>query len=96
MFGNDDVAGSSNITNLVDVVLRYSRPKGADVPSDTNERLLSVHKNRLTGRTCREGIEMFYEESSKRISETHNFNWQFGWSKKDFVPVNDDADLPFE
>lgn len=95
-FGNDDVAGSSNITNLVDVVLRYSRPRGADIPADTNERLLSVHKNRLTGRTCRDGITMYYQESSKRISETESFDWKLGWDSGEFIAVDDDPDLPFE
>ena len=29
-FGNNDVAGSSNITNLADVVIRYAKPKQSE------------------------------------------------------------------
>lgn len=79
-FENDDVAGSSNVTNLVDVVMRYSRPNGKDTPKDTEQRILTVLKNRLTGKTNRKGIELFYEQGSKRISESADkFDWTLGW-----------------
>ena len=81
-FDNDDVAGSSNVTNLADVVMRYSRPKGKDIPPDTDQRILTVLKNRLTGKTNRKGIELFYEQGSRRISETQEFNWTLGWEPK--------------
>lgn len=78
-FDNDDVAGSSNITNLVDVVIRYSRPKGKDIPPDTMDRELTVFKNRLTGQTNRNGIKLFFQEGSKRIEEsTYAFDWELG------------------
>ena len=76
-FDNDDVAGSSNITNLVDVVIRYGKPKDND-KKDSTERILSVYKNRLNGRTNRDGIKLYFQESSKRISETQKHligNW---------------------
>lgn len=80
-FGNDDVAGSSNITNLVDVVLKYSRPKKKDGEQAWCDRLLTVHKNRLTGRINRDGIGLYYQECSKRISEDQNgFDWDLGWN----------------
>lgn len=80
-FGNDDVAGSSNITNLVDVVLKYSRPKEKDGEQAWCDRLLTVHKNRLTGRINRDGIGLYYQECSKRISEDQNgFDWDLGWN----------------
>lgn len=96
-FDNDDVAGSSNITNLVDVVLRYGKPKEENVSADTNERVLAVYKNRLTGRTNRDGIKLYYQESSKRISEDGLFDWELGWEKHDFVTVNelDNLEIPF-
>ena len=100
-FENDDVAGSSNITNLVDVVIRYSRPKGSDVPPDTMDRELMVLKNRLTGQTNRNGIKLFFQEGSKRIAESSfAFGWELGWEKEspqiEFVPVKDGESLPFE
>ena len=100
-FDNDDVAGSSNITNLVDVVLRYSRPKGKDIPVDTNDRELTVFKNRLTGQTNRNGIKLFFQPESKRIAEsTYAFDWELGWEEPceqlDFVPVSEGVKLPFD
>lgn len=103
-FSNDDVAGSSNVTNLADVILRYMKP-GEKVDTDA-DRILQVWKNRLTGRTNKE-IPLYYEESSKRISENGNFNWPMGWERqKDsntsesggFVRLGDDKDelyVPF-
>lgn len=97
-FENDDIAGSSNITNLVDVVMRYSRPKGSSIPADTKERELTVHKNRLTGETNRKGIPLFYDPASKRISEiADEFDWKLGWEelKEDVIDDSDDLELPF-
>lgn len=89
-FENDDVAGSSNITNLADVVMRYARPKGEDEDEDTQDRLLQITKNRLTGRTDRHGIRLFFDERSKRIGEMHDWDWKLGWEPKDgFRPVTD-------
>ncbi|MBR1634103.1 MAG: AAA family ATPase [Lachnospiraceae bacterium] len=100
-FDNDDVAGSSNITNLVDVVLRYSRPKGKDIPPDTMDRELTVFKNRLTGQTNRNGIKLFFQPESKRIAEsTYAFDWEMGWEEHyeqmEFTPVPDGVKLPFD
>jgi archaellum biogenesis ATPase FlaH len=80
-FRNDDVAGSSNITNLADVVLRYAKPKNdPDNPdSDPADRILQITKNRLNGRLNFDGIKLWYEDESKRISESHFFNWPMGW-----------------
>lgn len=92
-FGNDDVAGSSNITNLVDVVLRYGKPQEEE---KSNERLLSVHKNRLTGRINKNGIPLYFQESSKRISESRdNFEWDLGWENDSFYDV-ESLEIPFE
>lgn len=98
-FSNDDVAGSSNITNLVDVVLRYDEPskKSNEDGDPTPERVLQVFKNRLTGRLNLDGIGLYYQESSKRISESRtDFNWSIGWEEpEDFKPA-DDMDIPFD
>lgn len=100
-FDNDDVAGSSNITNLVDVVIRYARPKGKDIPADTMDRELTVFKNRLTGVTNRTGIKLFFQQESKRIAEsTFTFDWELGWEQHyeqmEFTSVPDGVDLPFD
>lgn len=100
-FDNDDIAGSSNITNLVDVVMRYSRPKGKDIPVDTPERELKVYKNRLTGQTNRVGIKLFYQPESKRISESNfDFDWQLGWEEQyeqlEFRQVTEGEVTPFD
>lgn len=82
-FENDDVAGSSNITNLVDVVMRYDTPKDATDP-DTPERTLTIHKNRLTGKTNSKGIKLYFQESSKRISEHEGlFDLSLGWEHQE-------------
>ncbi|WP_418714996.1 ATPase domain-containing protein [Blautia hydrogenotrophica] len=95
-FDNDDVAGSSNITNLVDVVIRYGKPKDND-KKDSTERILSVYKNRLNGRTNRDGIKLYFQESSKRISENpETFDWELGWEKEEFVTVPDDFEPIFD
>ncbi len=101
-FCNDDVAGSSNITNLVDVVLRYDTPSAdalEDEESEENkspDRVLQVFKNRLTGKLNTKGIGLYYQESSKRISENNIFDWELGWeTATDFVPA-DPFDIPFD
>lgn len=97
LFDNDDVAGSSNITNLVDVVLRYGKPREEGVSQDTNERILSVYKNRLNGRTNRDGIRLYFQESSKRISENPSmFDWELGWESSDFTPIGEDDGVVFD
>ena len=94
-FGNDDVAGSSNITNLVDVVLKYSKPKKTGDEAPYCDRLLTVHKNRLTGRTNRDGIRLYYQEGSKRISENpETFDWDLGWNQ--LSAIRPDERIPFD
>ncbi|MCD8200492.1 MAG: AAA family ATPase [Clostridia bacterium] len=78
-FRNDDVSGSANITNLADVVIRYGRPK--DEPNATS-RILSVHKNRMTGRIDQDGTRLYFQESSKRISPIDGaFDLDLEWEK---------------
>ena len=94
-FDNDDVSGSSNITNLCDIVMRYARPKDM---RDTNERLLCITKNRLTGRTNYEGVPLWFEETTKRISAIEGlFDWSYGWEKPEeaFENPEDLDEIPF-
>jgi len=101
-FRNDDVSGSGNITNLAHMVLNYTDPRDKDDPGD---RILQVAKNRLTGRTLQKGIPLWFQESSKRITDKeHVFNWRYGWeSPKETdsgfsdinMDIDDDLEIPF-
>ena len=62
-FDNDDVSGTADITNRVDVVMSYDKD---DKLSD-DVRKLKITKNRLTGRLGE--IELYFDEDSKRISD---------------------------
>ena len=106
-FQNDDVAGSGNITNLADLVMRYTKPDeegGVDYP-----RILQVTKNRLTGSIHfgDNGVGLYFDEKSKRIASTKfgdtqfGLRFQLGWEEllrdenDGFLTVNEDDDLPF-
>lgn len=82
-FDNDDVSGSADITNRVDVVMNYSRPDGGD--EEKNEGLLKITKNRLTGRLEMNGIKLYYSASTKRITgftrETKHYGWERGFDR---------------
>lgn len=93
-FGNDDVAGSSNITNLVDVVVRYGMPTDEE---DNCSRILTVHKNRLNGKlTGKKGIKLYFDEASKRISPYRDlFGWELGWECTGTEKENQSEEFPF-
>ena len=72
----DDVSGSSDITNLADVVLSYKRlekpdKQGAHDPTEGGKyhSSISVIKNRLNGRIAKgkSSIKVTYSEITKRI-----------------------------
>ena len=98
-FRNDDVSGSGNITNLADVVLQYTEPKRDEDGNTSCDRILRVTKNRLTGKLNFDGIELFFDEPSKRIAEEPQFNWSLGWQTEDipegFVSVGEQEEIPF-
>ena len=86
-FSNDEVAGSSNITNLADVVLNYAQP-----PNDMDivpDRILQVTKNRLSGTTGT--INLWYDIPSKRILEAIGMHrLGLGWNiVDDFMNLPD-------
>ena len=105
---NDDVSGSSNITDRADIVLVYGRPKKEKNAKeqelseviDDSERRLEVLKNRLTGNIAREkkGIKLTFEPGSKRIAEhtSEFFSKTYNWTNDPygFVPA-EGSDLPF-
>jgi len=102
-YGSDDtdeVAGSSDITNKVDVVMTYKRGVEA---TDDNIRFLSVSKNRLTGRLAvgTKEIELFYDPTSKRINDNkERLQRRYSWESDelDFVPIaeGEQMNIPFD
>lgn len=98
---NDDVLGSSEVTNLAGVVMSYERPRDLD---RQDERLLKVTKNRLTGRVNFSGITCRYDESSKRIGTDYDdltaLSGPFAKEDSDnmlegFEEIGDMNDIPF-
>ena len=67
VFENDDVSGSGDITNKVDTIMTYDKPKETDAISE-NHRILRVTKNRLWGWLTK--IDLFYSDESRRTSES--------------------------
>ena len=76
-FSADSILGSSNITNLCDIILRYAEPKNGS--GITAPRVLQVWKNRLDGKLNKDGIPLYYQDSSKRVSEDEKHDWKLGW-----------------
>lgn len=88
---NDDIAGSSNITNLADLVVTYSRAK---IDSEYDS-VMQLTKNRKTGRLRKgkDSIYLLYSGKSKRIKEIRSFDRHYGWENE---PIRvDDIDVPF-
>lgn len=81
-FTNDDVSGSSDITNKVDVVMSYQRCRSKDY--DESMRELWITKNRLTGELAvgDNAIKLKYEKRTRRITgEDQTFGWHCQWEK---------------
>lgn len=84
-FDNDDVAGSSDITNRVDTVMVYSRnPDHKENTPEECDSLLRVTKNRLFGRLTpyNNPVQLWYSNKSKRISSRSSFGdspKRYGW-----------------
>lgn len=94
---NAEIAGTSNLANLAQIVLSYGR--NVDIPED--KRLLKLTKNRLFGKTHPDGWQMGYDFKSRRIytddnGETDDVNVEFGWLRKENDFSEDtDEDNPF-
>jgi hypothetical protein len=100
---NDLVAGSSDITNKADIILKYSR---CDFEKYGCDSLIKVTKNRLLGtlRTTNESaVKVNYDDCTRRvtgISEEEQaerlYGWQLGLKElKAPSKVSDPLDLPF-
>lgn len=88
VFRNDEVSGSGDITNRVDIVMSY------DVDPDREEiedlRLLRITKNRFVGKLG--SFELWYEEKSKRISQ---YKDDFNRDYLDYTFVSEEQEIPF-
>lgn len=103
----DEVSGSADITNKVDIVMTYKRNGSIDFSTVNmqNERFLTVSKNRLTGKLAvkDDAIALHYDPVSKRISDNRDdFTRPYGWeaSKDGFFSVTkeqmEQMEIPFE
>lgn len=94
---SDKISGSSDTANLANVVLAYDRDNSGD-DRNTTDRVLKVWKNRMTGKVSRDGMKMFFDEASKRISiDKRDFDWKLGWETDvDFITLDDNyVEVPF-
>lgn len=107
-FSNDDIAGSSNIVNRAHKTIRYARPEKEFTDKDhyTWEkeelhdcpiRMLTVLKDRITGNTISNGIPLYFEKETKRISDNGDFGWHLGWESNGGFHNPDDYldEIPF-
>lgn len=87
-FSNDDVSGSSDITNKVDVVMSYQR---VDDAKDGHNGKLLITKNRLTGKYAigDNAIPLLYSDMTKRITEPGSIQRHYGW-EDDFEPTEEE------
>lgn len=90
---NDDISGSADITNRADMTLYYTQP-GKDAP--VCNRVLKVLKNRDNGKLDYDGIPLWFEESSKRITSIEGyFTWRYGWNQQTDDFEDWDDEIPF-
>ena len=84
----EDISGSGDISNRVDVVMSYSRSDGENTGN------VRIFKNRLTGKkTTGDGVELRYSSSSKQITSLASGRKFYSWGKLP-APAKD-GDLPF-
>ncbi len=95
---NEDLMGSGDISNKVDVVIYYNRIQG-----DDSAGAITVTKNRLNGKLVLgdNAIMLNYSASCKRISSIQDgSNKTYGWevienSVDGFSPVQTEIDCPW-
>lgn len=76
---NDEVAGSSDITNLGMITMAYD----SDDKIDPDQRALKVAKNRLFGKVETKGFILDYDPKSKRIyGRGDDLNFDYGWDEE--------------
>lgn len=92
MITKEDIAGSSNIGNLSDTIITYSRPS----TEHDYQRELSILKNRWNNDKGVGGdpICLYFEDHSKRISESKTFSWAYEWDES-FEEEDNIEEIPF-
>ncbi|MBR5129208.1 MAG: AAA family ATPase [Firmicutes bacterium] len=89
---NDEISGTSDISNIAGVIINYDR----DEELATDQRRLTVSKNRLFGKLELKGFALDYEERSKRIYGQGDDPYkQYAWDKSDGFMAADDMEIPF-
>lgn len=95
---NELIAGSADITNKADIILRYERAENQD---DDANGLIKVTKNRILGllRTTKESaVRTFYSVKCKRITDIRAKGEKvYGWEKQfdDYQDYKLSDELPF-
>lgn len=104
---NDDVLGSSEITNLAGAVISYGRPKANEDGETAEGRIIKVTKERVEGHINMDGISVGYDPASKRIfgntiieenvAKMDGVPFQTGVEKKSDAGATaaDDMEVPF-
>ena len=104
---NDDVLGSSEITNLAGAVISYGRPKANEDGEPAEGRIINVTKERVEGHINMDGISVGYDPASKRIfgntiieenvAKMDGVQFQTGVEKKSDAGATaaDDMEVPF-
>lgn len=88
---NDDISGSSDITNLATIMLQY----GVNKDLLENQRLLQITKNRIFGKVNYKGWVMNFDEKSKRIYGDNDDKFkEYAWAGTNDGFEND-SDIPF-
>lgn len=83
---NDEISGSSYITNCAGVVVSYDRDKSED--GNPMDRKLVVSKNRLFGKLNYDGILLHFAEKSKRIyGDRDDKNFRYSWDKSQATDI---------
>ena len=90
---NDDVSGTADITNKANIVMNYARSIVDGKEPDPAIRILSVTKNRLTGKTG--NVRMYYFEDSKRVVEERTKDIKKIYLKKDHAAGVEEEEIPF-
>lgn len=88
---NDDISGSADIGNRVDIIGTYSKAK----PDAGYDADFQITKNRKFGK-LRQGddaIHLLYSAKSKRIKETRSLDKRYGWEREPILVQ--DIDVPF-
>ena len=86
-FSNDDVSGSSDITNKVDVVMSYGRVLNQDYDGK-----LEITKNRNEGKLAvgDGAIRLLYSPKSRRIFSGSSDARRYGWEKEQQTVADND------